>query len=73
MACSSDRCLSFDVFPERRALSRLGRCGRRALPDRPSGFLQRSQDGRISDSLDSGVRGVVERDEGCAVDGCAGP
>ena len=39
---------------------------------RPSGFLQRSQDGRSSDSVDPGVKGLVDNDEGGAVDCCAG-
>ncbi len=36
-----------------------------------SGFLQRSQDGRSSDSDDPGAKGLVESDEGGAVDCCA--
>jgi hypothetical protein len=37
-----------------------------------SGFLQRSQDGRSSDSVDPGAKDLVDSEEGGAVDCCAG-
>jgi len=43
-----------------------------SLPARASGFLQRSQDGRSSDSVAPGANGLVDNDEGGAVDCCAG-
>jgi hypothetical protein len=43
-----------------------------SLPPLASGFLQRSQDGRSSDSVDPGAKGIVDSEEGGAVDCCAG-
>ena len=43
-----------------------------SLPARASGFRQRSQDGRSSDSVAPGVKDLVDNDEGGAVDCCAG-
>jgi hypothetical protein len=43
-----------------------------SLPALASGFLQRSQDGRSSDSVAPGANALVDKDEGGAVDCCAG-
>ena len=42
-----------------------------SLPGFPSGFRQRSHDVRISESVVPGANGLVDRDEGGAVNGCA--